>query len=368
MNDQELDAQLRQLFDAETISVDAKGEAAAALFEDIVGTTGQADRVPGRWVSPQPAHNESSATDLVVDLRRGAGPHTAELDSTRRLRRRITVAAILALVVILAANVLLTQQDASSPVISEDGTAAVEDDDDVEQERGAGQDGEGEGTVLDPIVPSTVGTESDVERILEEEEALVDAAQSELASAALVDAARALFADGVNRDELQDLWDGYPYGADERDERIEAFLTDFAWMTGETEVEVNLYEQFEGSGFVVPVVTVWPTGEPERAAVFVLGGTADDLRIGRIPEAGDGLLAHSLNERLDGTDTTIVIDRVGIEGGVSAYLGELELETVVDPIEFTTAISLPDDRPANTVVTIVSATPEVPGAAVLVVP
>ena len=78
MNDQELDAQLRQLFEREAISVDADGAAATDLFDDIVGTAGQSNDVPGRWIAAPVADDESSPTDLVVDLRRGVGPVGAE--------------------------------------------------------------------------------------------------------------------------------------------------------------------------------------------------------------------------------------------------------------------------------------------------
>ncbi len=181
----------------------------------------------------------------------------------------------------------------------------------------------------------------------------------------LIEAARNLFADGLDRNELEAGWDGYPYGVDERQDRIDTFLTDFAWMSGEVEIEVNLFEQFEGSGFFVPVVTAWPVADPSPAAAFVLGGTPDDLDIWRIPELDNSQIPW-LGASDDGIERIISVEAVGVEGGVSAFMGGVQLEVETDLEEFVTFISLPSDAAPNTVITVVSATPELPGAGVLV--
>ncbi len=162
-----------------------------------------------------------------------------------------------------------------------------------------------------------------------------------------------------------EFWSGYP-GFEDEEQEFAAFLADFDWLTIEGGLGFFVVPSF---GFTVasPVVTVFSVGDTLRAASFVMSLPEDGipLLIDRLPQAwsqvGDDLPVEV------GPDNTLIVEGVPTEGGARAFLGYDELEVVVDYDSSTTNIQLPDDLPADGVITFTSATPEVPAAMAIVV-
>ncbi len=196
--------------------------------------------------------------------------------------------------------------------------------------------------------------ERDIDELDVETDDNDDATDKVEADPAMLGEARRLFGGGLSREELEELWDGYPYLQDERDDRIEAYLDDFAWMRDGITVEVNLFEQFEGTGNFVPIVTAQSVQDRSLNASFVLGGQAGDLTIRRLPEASTELP----NIYDDGE--SLVLDGVGVEGQVRAFVEGGELATESDG--FITTIERPSSFTPNSLLTIVFPTPEEPAA------
>lgn len=177
----------------------------------------------------------------------------------------------------------------------------------------------------------------------------------------LITEARQLFDGGLSRDELQELWDGYPYGTDERDARIDRYLTDFAWMREGIVVEVSLFEQFAGTGNFQPIVSAQSLQDRNLAAAFVLGVVDEQVVIRRLPEAPTRTFST-----YDSSSDTVSTSLRGVEGGVTAFLEGVELEALPDDDGGGTTFLLPSDYQWESVVTIVGASPEEPGAEAVV--
>ena len=193
-----------------------------------------------------------------------------------------------------------------------------------------------------------------------------DAVEERLAEhARLAEATRAIFDGGLNRTKLENMWDGYPFPTEERDQRIATFFEDFAWIQDDVVIEVNIFEQFANTDFPVPVATVWPEGEPILAIAFNFGGSADDLVIGRIPELGNRELEVLSNQTQTDGSVEITVNVVGVEGSVTAFAdGLLPTETNFD--DLTTTITVPGELTLSSVITVVTPTPELPAASVIV--
>ena len=178
---------------------------------------------------------------------------------------------------------------------------------------------------------------------------------------------RELFVDGVSEEELIDLWDGYPYREEDKAANIARYQRDFAWIQNEPiVVDVAIYHQFDDSQAGVPIATVRSVDDPAQAAAFVMGWSSEEIRFGRIPEAGDDPLRDSNIAQIWARDeSSITVPGIGIEGGVSAFADGQSLETTTDHHSLTTTISIPSELPLPALITIVSATPELPGAGVL---
>ena len=183
--------------------------------------------------------------------------------------------------------------------------------------------------------------------------------------ARLADATRTIFDDGLDRDELEILWDGYPYPTEEVDQRITSFFEDFAWIQDDIAVEVNIFEQFANTDFPAPVATVWPEGEPDLAIAFNLGGAAENLVVGRIPELGNRELEVLSSQTQEDGSLLITVDAVGVEGSVTAFADGL-LPTDTNLGDLTTTIAVPSELTLTAVITVVTPTPELPAASVIV--
>ena len=187
-----------------------------------------------------------------------------------------------------------------------------------------------------------------------------DPPDEELARVTVQDAAAELFADGVSAEELDERWDGYPYGDDEKSERIARYQSDFAWVQeNDIDVEVNFYLQFGDPQFFQPIITVRSVTEAETAAAFVMVWNESELTFGRIPEPSSGL------EAIDSDETSITVSGVGVEGGVSAFHRGRELVAKSDYETLTTTIHLPSAIDSDLPITVVFASPELPGAGIL---
>ena len=128
---------------------------------------------------------------------------------------------------------------------------------------------------------------------------------------------------------------------------------------------MNIFEQFVNTEFSVPVATVWPEREPALASAFTLGGSAEGLIIGRIPElANRELEVLSSQTQADGS-VEITVNAIGVEGSVTAFAdGPLSTETNVE--DLSTTITVPSELTAGSVITVVEPTPELPAASVIV--
>lgn len=177
----------------------------------------------------------------------------------------------------------------------------------------------------------------------------------------LIAEARQLFGGGLSREEIDELWDGYPYSSEDRDVQIDRYLTDFAWMQEGIVVEVALFEQFRGSGNFQPIVSAQSLDDRSLATAFVLGVIDDELVIRRLPEADRELLST-----YDAFTNTVSTPVVGIEGGVTAFLEGVELAVLPVGEGEDTTFALPSGFTSDSVVLVVGATPEEPGAEAVV--
>ena len=164
-------------------------------------------------------------------------------------------------------------------------------------------------------------------------------------------------------DQATELWNGYPYRAEEAEERLSAMVDDRPWLIEEwSATYVNPLDVSRRDGFAVTVVS----SEGADAATFVVGvEVVGDAVVTRIPETLPAATPQpgsvvAPGDRLTMNDTPI-------EGGARAFLGLVEVPAEVIPPASTTSVRLPEDLPSGPVVlTLVLATPEVPAASAYV--
>ncbi len=174
-------------------------------------------------------------------------------------------------------------------------------------------------------------------------------------------AAQMAFLPGLDRESLEDRWDGYPYAVEERSDRIDTFLEDFAWTQDErTLVELNQFFAFgERSDFFEPIITIHSEPERDRAAAFVATWDGEVFGLGRLPELDEGLTVVSADEQ------SVTLDGVGTEGGPAAFYFGQPLEITADHETLTTTVMLPADYVSGDPITVVFPTPELAAASIL---
>ena len=111
MNDDELDTQLKELFQSDVLTIDADGPGADSLFEAIIDDAAMTTVISaGPSVSATEADSDD---DIIIDFRR---PEAAPA------RGRFLVAAGFVIIALLSLGLLGLAQSGDSPVSSNDGT------------------------------------------------------------------------------------------------------------------------------------------------------------------------------------------------------------------------------------------------------
>jgi len=196
-------------------------------------------------------------------------------------------------------------------------------------------------------------------------DALPPPTQPELSPEA-VEEAEALTAsliDALGRGDLasaSDLWTSYPFDPAGPELELIRVMDSYAWLSNEDVrlVVVPSFARLEAQ----PVVTV-VSGDLATTFVMSLPVAGEPLRIERLPntEDFDVLVSPSPGSTVNPGDT-IVFGTMPLEGGSRAFLEDQELVVVVDHEALTTSVVLPEQLPAEFVLTLTGATPEEPVA------
>ena len=142
---------------------------------------------------------------------------------------------------------------------------------------------------------------------------------------------------------------------------LDRFLADYPWFADAAEIHDRaLPPPWLGGETHVVVASTVGAGEL-RAAAFLIGRDTPDaptpsilrfptVSIPATPEPGSTVVAGE----------TITLDAIPVEGGASAYFGDIEAEVAVDYQSTQTVVVVPDGLEGPATLTVAWATPEVP--------
>jgi len=177
------------------------------------------------------------------------------------------------------------------------------------------------------------------------------------------EALTASFIDALGRGDLasaSDVWTSYPYDPAGPEPELIRVMDSYTWLCNEDLrlVVVPSFARLEAQ----PVVTV-VSGDLATTFVLSLPVAGEPLRIERLPntEDFDVPVSPSPGSMVNPGDT-IVFGTMPLEGGSRAFLEDQELVVVVDHEALTTSVVLPEQLPAEFVLTLTGATPEQPVA------
>lgn len=162
-------------------------------------------------------------------------------------------------------------------------------------------------------------------------------------------------------------WTGYPGGPDDPVEVVRRLAEDRPDLVADADPDVFVLPS-PGFTAAVPVVTV-RTGEgtDARAVAFVVGVDGSGARIERLPWPDqDGVPTAGGWTTIDGVAVPggrrVQVWAWSIEGGVRVFVDGDEVPTTYDDLLGTVLVTIPEGPPGAVTVTVVSSTPELPGA------
>lgn len=172
------------------------------------------------------------------------------------------------------------------------------------------------------------------------------------------------FLDLVWRDDptARTLWSGYPEHDALADAAFDGFLEEFEWVKSSD--DIGWWVDASAGFSTMPVVTI--TDHEREACSLVLSLGSKGVVIQRLPTKDGDDRFEPAPFAMVAPGEVLTVSGVPVEGGARAYLYGTELQVRVDHETQSMSVTLPDRLPEVVILTLTTATPEIPAAVAVV--